>query len=241
MPGPGARTCRPPFMCDDNIQLLLAGSTPVASPARGEQVRELLGRRIDWDLLLEQANWHCVSPLLYTVLRAEAPDLAPAAALSSLRSRYELNFRHNLFMTGQMMQLVRKFRERNIPVIAYKGPALCSYYQDLGLREFGDLDFLVAPGDVPRANEMLHLEGFHRCKHQSRSALGPDARLLGTSQSGGGSVGPSAGASRCRGHRDHARPRRYAPPPVRPRRKTYVAEPGLDLRSRSAAACGPRA
>jgi hypothetical protein len=148
-------------MCDDNIQLLLAGSTPMASPARGEQVRELLGRHIDWDLLLEQANWHCVSPLLYTVLRADAPDLVPAAALSSLRSRYELNFRHNLFMSGQMMQLVRKFRERNIPVIAYKGPALCSYYQDLGLREFGDLDFLVAPGDVPRANEMLHLEGFH--------------------------------------------------------------------------------
>ena len=73
-----------------------------------------------------------------------------------------------------MMELVRKFRERGIPAIAYKGPALCSYYPDLGLREFGDLDFLVAPRDVPHANEMLHAEGFRPqlykpCAHEPHS------------------------------------------------------------------------
>lgn len=147
-------------MFDANLQLLFACAQPMASTARGDQIRALLRQQIDWDLLLEQAAWHCVGPLLYAALRTEAPDFVPAATLASLRSHYELNFRRNLFLAGQMMHLVKKFGEHNIPAIAYKGPVLCSYYQDLGLREFDDLDFLVAPGDVPRANELLQREGF---------------------------------------------------------------------------------
>jgi hypothetical protein len=147
-------------MFDHNIRLLLACARPVATRVRGEQVRELLRERIDWHLLLEQANWHCVSSLLYSALKTEARDIVPADVFSTLRSRYELNFRHNLFLSGQMMQLVQKLGERDIPVVAYKGPALCSYYGELGLREFGDLDFLVLPGDVARANDILAAEGF---------------------------------------------------------------------------------
>jgi hypothetical protein len=161
-------------MFNDTIELLLACSSPVASPARGERVRKLLGQRIDWNLLLEQAKWHCVSPLVYSVLRTEA-DSVPAAALSTFRCRYELNFRHNLFLSGQMMQLVEKFRESNIPAIPYKGPVLCSYYGELGLREFGDLDFLVLSSDVPRANGMLHREGFRPLLYK---ACGQEPRTL---------------------------------------------------------------
>jgi hypothetical protein len=161
-------------MFDSNIQLLLAAASPAASSTRGERIRELLGAQIDWPLLLEQANWHCVSPLVYMALRSEAPEFVPAGELETLRARYERNFRHNLFLSGQMIQLVRKFREHEIPAISYKGPALCSYYDDLGLREFGDLDFLVASRDVAKANEMLHREGFRPhlykpCAHEPRT------------------------------------------------------------------------
>jgi hypothetical protein len=147
-------------MSDSNKQLLLACARPALDQSQAKLIRELLSQPIDWQLLLQQASWHCVRPLLYANLQAAAPDLAPPLALASLRSHFEDNFRHNLFLSGQMLQLVKKFEERKVPVIAYKGPALCGYYRNLGLREFGDLDFLVAPKDVQRANEILHSEGF---------------------------------------------------------------------------------
>ena len=161
-------------MFENTIQLLLACARPVANPAADEQVRQLLRQRIDWDLLLEQANWHCVGPLLYMALRSATSEQVPPAVLSSLRSRYEVNFRHNLFLSGQMMKLLKKFQESSIPAIPYKGPLLCSYYQNLGLREFGDLDFLVLPRDVQRANDLLHSEGFRPhlykpCVHEPRT------------------------------------------------------------------------
>jgi hypothetical protein len=131
-------------MFDPGIQLLLACvRTPGA--VQGGQI---------------QAEWHCVEPLLYWNLQAEAPDLVPSATLSTLRARFEDNCRRNLFWSGQLIRLTTKFRERKIPVIAYKGPVLCSYYQNLGLRQFDDLDFLVAPEDVARADEMLRQDGF---------------------------------------------------------------------------------
>ena len=74
-------------MFDSNIQLLLACANPAASPARGGKIRELLRAQIEWPRLLEQANWHCVSPLLYVVLRVEAAELVPAEVLDTLRAR----------------------------------------------------------------------------------------------------------------------------------------------------------
>jgi len=147
-------------MFDSTMQLLLACARPTAGPEPSERVRDLLRQHIDWDVLLERAAWHCVGALVYTALRLQAPDSVPGPVLESLRSLYERNFHRNLFLSGRMMQTVRNFRERNIPAFAFKGLVLCTYYSDLALREFDDLDFVVGPDDVSRAHEMLLQEGF---------------------------------------------------------------------------------
>ncbi len=145
-------------MFDLNAQLLLACSRPKAEAG---QIGRLLRQGVDWDRVLQQAAWHCVSPLLCRSLPPQVSYMVPAAARAALQSNYEDNFRKNLFMAAGMVRLATKFREHNIPVIAYKGPVIGAYYQNLGLREFGDLDFLVLPQDVSRADELLRLDGFH--------------------------------------------------------------------------------
>lgn len=145
---------------DVNRQLLLACSRPVLNTAGQARIRELLAGELDWEWLLAESEWHCVSGLFLTNMQAAAPDLIPQVAHKSLRARLEQNFRHNLFLSARMLQLVKQFESRRIPVIAYKGPVLCSYYSNLALREFGDLDFLVLPSHVAEINEMLTVDGF---------------------------------------------------------------------------------
>jgi len=96
------------------------------------QIVQFLRHPIDWDLVLQQAAWHCVSPLVYRSLQAEANSGVPPKVLSALQASFEENFHKNLFLSGQMIRLANGFRERNIPVIGYKGPVLCTYYGHLG-------------------------------------------------------------------------------------------------------------
>ena len=45
-------------------------------------------------------------------------------------------------------------------MLAYKGPLLAAYYENIGLREFHDLDLLVREEDVPRVHRQLGERGF---------------------------------------------------------------------------------
>jgi putative nucleotidyltransferase-like protein len=145
---------------DVNHQLLLACSRPVLDRAGETRIRELLAGDLDWKWLLAESEWHCVSSLFLTNMQAAAPDLIPQVALQCLRARHDENFRHNLFLSARMLQIVKQFESRGIPVIAYKGPVLCGYYSNLSLREFGDLDILVTPKHVGQIDEMLTADGF---------------------------------------------------------------------------------
>ncbi len=248
-------------MFDPSIQLLLACATPSTD---GAQIAELLSRSIDWELVLEQARWHCVLPLVYRSLHADAGGLVPQAVLTAAQASFEENFHRNLFFSAQMIRLADGFRERNIPAVAYKGPVLCTYYGQLGLREFGDLDFLVAPKDVAGADDYLRQEGFHPhlyepCAQEPRSL--PFARafhyeLVYTNASSetkvdlhwalmpgfwplsddAAEVWMHRRTISLGGGRFHPQPRRYALAPLRTRHEAHVEQPRLDLRRRRAPA-----
>ncbi len=54
--------------------------------------------------------------------------------------------------SAELAGILEHLEARGIPVIAQKGPGLAHVlYGDSAMREFGDLDLLVRPADVPRA------------------------------------------------------------------------------------------
>ena len=157
-------------------ELLLCCAQVHGPPARTEQIRALLREEIDWHYLLLAAYEHGVMPQLFWNLDATCPEAVPETVLNELRDHFRSNHLHNLFLTGELLKILREFEARGILAIPYKGPVLAAaVYENLALRQFGDLDILVHKQDVPKAREaLLALE----YRPQYRLTLAQEAAFL---------------------------------------------------------------
>jgi hypothetical protein len=135
------------------------------TPAQADRVRTLAGDEIDWAFLVEAARRHRLTPLLYTHLSASCRDRVPRAVLDPLGEWFRYNLHRNLRLAGEALRILATAEARGLPLVTYKGPALAAFaYQNLALREFSDIDFLVPEAEVPRANDLLLALGYrHDC------------------------------------------------------------------------------
>jgi hypothetical protein len=128
---------------------------------RAERVRTLLRQELDWDYLGRLAFRHGMRPLLYWHFNAICPEIVPKANLDALRDSFYATARYNLFLTGELLKLLKLFEAHNIPALPFKGPALASLvYGNLSLRDFSDLDILVHKRNVLRAKALLISHGY---------------------------------------------------------------------------------
>lgn len=142
--------------------LIKACSTTVASTGRRSEIRRLAADCRDWDYVLQACRDHCVSSLVCHTLKASATDLVPDKVKETLHARFRANASRNLFLTQELLQLVRKFRENGIEIIPFKGPMLAiTAYGNVALREFGDLDVLVQKDNFHLARALMSRWGYH--------------------------------------------------------------------------------
>jgi hypothetical protein len=138
------------------IELLLFCARTHIDPAISERIKELLQQDIDWISLIQTATHHGVMPLLYWSLKATCPEVIPQSILSQLRNHFLANALRNLFLTRELLKLLKLFEDYGIPAIPFKGPILAtSIYSNPELRQFKDLDILVNPNDKIKASELL--------------------------------------------------------------------------------------
>ncbi len=142
-------------------ELLVCCTRTVLDPARAARIDRLLAGSLDWNLVLRWAQWHRVTPLLARSLRAIRPEAVPAPVSERLETRRHASARHNLLLTGELLELLAAFEARGITALPYKGPALAgALYDNLALREFDDLDILVRVSDRQAAVERLLARGY---------------------------------------------------------------------------------
>lgn len=125
------------------------------------RLRTLLDQTVDWPHLLQLAAYHRVIPLLYQSLQRAFPGLAPADVMQALQQQY-MNIAHrNLSLTGALKKLIDFLDQQGVCAIPYKGPTLALLvYRNLSLRQFGDIDILVDPGDYEPTRELLLAKGY---------------------------------------------------------------------------------
>ncbi len=125
------------------------------SDATAERIRILTQDAVHWDSVFQQACRHSVAPLFYWRTRkAKLPAIPPEIAFR-LEQRFQSVFHRNFFLTGELVKISRCFQQHGIPMLAYKGPLLAAHYENIGLREFHDLDLLIREEDVPRVHQLL--------------------------------------------------------------------------------------
>jgi hypothetical protein len=140
------------------FQLLLccARSRPDAG-----SVRDLVSKGIDWQLLLNLASQHFVRPILLQSLKCVCWDSVPKEIKLELMMFNRANAQKNLLFTRELLQLIDLFNKNAIPIAAFKGPILSRIvYGDISLREFSDLDVIVAKDNLSKAQDILLARGY---------------------------------------------------------------------------------
>jgi hypothetical protein len=142
-------------------QLLVCCAHTSLTPEGATKIREILAGPLDWDFLLWEAEENSISPLLERHLSAVAPGAAPQAAQEQLKKTCRANTVRCLYLTAELINVLRLFQAQSIPAIPYKGPVLAAQaYGDVALREFEDLDIILRQSDVPKAHEIVVSLGY---------------------------------------------------------------------------------
>jgi hypothetical protein len=136
--------------------LLLVARDPRATRPDA-RLRELLGRVLDWNPLLQLATRHALLPLLVRKLKGHVPD----AVDRRLRAAEIAHVSHAMDLCAELLRIIDALERAGVCVMPFKGPVLAhQLYRNLVLRQFADLDLLVQPSDLLVAHEVLVQLGY---------------------------------------------------------------------------------
>src|SRR5262245_27666037 len=101
------------------LQLVLTLARVHLSPATVERAACLLRNTIDWEFLIGWSLEQGVLPLVYWNLKRDFPDTIPASFQQRFEQLFHANTRHNLVLTGELLQLLKLFQNHGIRAIPY--------------------------------------------------------------------------------------------------------------------------
>jgi hypothetical protein len=143
------------------VRLILATARVAVDAERVQQIQELCSLDLDWDAVLRLARRHRTTPLLYRTLTVAGGSCMPGDRLSQLRLSFLNNTQHSLMLARELLKVVGRLQEHEVPVLAFRGPVLAeSVYGSLSLRQFSDLDVLLHKEDILRARDVLSDLGY---------------------------------------------------------------------------------
>lgn len=149
------------FTANLEAQLVLRCASATVTGADDASIRQLLDRRIDWEVLIRFATRHGMLPLVYERLSSLLDDAACEELARDMRRRFQGNAMRNRFLGRELVRLTSSFDRAGIGTVAFKGPALAiSAYGSIGMRQFVDLDLLVHQDQVEEAIGVLLDEGY---------------------------------------------------------------------------------
>lgn len=142
-------------------EMLLQCVRSYIDPSEARRTESLARQDIDWEHVIQAALDHRVLPFVYHSLHRFCPTAVPNLIMDRLRELYQANARRNLFLSSELLKLVRLFDSGGISAIAFKGPVLsASAYGNLSFRQCLDLDVLVRKKDILKAKELILSSGY---------------------------------------------------------------------------------
>ncbi len=126
-----------------------------------DHLRDLAQKEVNWDYLITVASQHGLLPLLCAQTIANCQDIVSPQVLGRLRSELLGNRQDVLYLLRELLRILNLFKAEGVRVLSFKGPVLAQIvYGDVGLRQAGDLDLLIAKQDFARAETALRSAGY---------------------------------------------------------------------------------
>jgi len=148
------------------MRMLLACARWFAGTGSLDDVRSLADGNPDWAAVIGLARAHGLAPLAAWCIETAVREHLGADVMAELRAIVHANAAKNLFLTAELLAVLRLFEERQIAVVPFKGPVLAALMSDaVAWRESSDLDLLVRPEDITRAKDVLLANGYRLQSH----------------------------------------------------------------------------
>ena len=143
------------------MQLVLACSRAQLDPAAAKEVASAAEQLLDWAKAVDLASCHRLSPVLISQIQQHAAARLPETTRLCLIERFRAHSIRNFELTRELLEVLSLLEKSGVGPLAFKGPVLAQQlYGDLSLREFVDLDILVAPKDASTVIALLSAKGF---------------------------------------------------------------------------------
>ena len=154
-----------PFESDQHappeMQLLLACARGQLNPAAAGEIASAAGQPLDWLKAIDLASGHGLSPILSCQVQHHATARVPETIRVCLTERFRAQTIRNFELTRELLEVLSVLENSGVGALAFKGPVLAQQlYGHLSLREFLDLDILVAPTDASTVIALLSAKGF---------------------------------------------------------------------------------
>jgi hypothetical protein len=115
----------------------------------------------DWQGFARACDFHDVAPFIYCRLNGVPGITVPPGLREHLRVRFLEVSGRNYHLARKLIELTSLLEERQIPVLAFKGPTLAMVaYGDLALRSYSDLDVVIRTEHLQKAVEVMTGCGF---------------------------------------------------------------------------------
>ncbi len=142
-------------------RLLTSCATTERDQSRILAIGRIIGEGVRWDSFIYESNRHKVTPLVFQSLKQLCPTYVPSPYLEILEKQYRANVAKNLFLLTSLIEITQALSNRGIVSLSFKGPSLAYLaYQDIGLRQFSDLDIIVRRDDYDAARRFLQETGY---------------------------------------------------------------------------------
>jgi hypothetical protein len=152
----------------NEIDLLVACSRRSDASSRS-RIAALPKDDLDWNFLFGVSYRNGVFPLVFRNLMQADPGALPDEIRADVAEALKQHAENNMFLTSQIIRLVKIFEDEGIPFLPFKGPLLSvQAYGDPGLRSYGDLDVLVQPKHLDKAIRLLQKNDYTLATKVSR-------------------------------------------------------------------------
>jgi len=125
----------------------------------------LNSNKIDWPLFYNMICAHHIRPIVNKVFSGLKTGTPISAKLQADCKQIAVN---NLEHYRELLRLCSLFKEANITAVPYKGCLFgLQFYNDVSLREFSDLDFLIEPGgdNIDAITKLMETQGYTATFH----------------------------------------------------------------------------
>lgn len=138
------------------MAVLVASASSHLSEEQKALLAKLLTDTLDWDTVINFAQYHKVLPLLHKTLTAHFKKDVPAHALERITSLMHRNSLNALVTSASLIHVLQLLKENGIDVLPVKGPMLAEkLYGSVVMRTYGDVDILVHHVDLVKTLNIL--------------------------------------------------------------------------------------